>query len=415
MEILLKKVVSQKKPKYTGKRLVMLNDNSSLREINSHAKNASIKIASFSDYASQPQKYHDAFNEADGILFEQSGIVVLNENLDRQISMLTRPSKTNRPFIYSELERFVYALPSVPKRILTSKSIKSKPTFKDDKQATWGIHATNILNSKYTGKGVNVAILDTGFFINHPDFIGRVVNSKSFIRSQSVEDKNGHGSHCTGISSGHLHKKTKKIYGVAKDANIYIGKVLSNAGNGTDRGILAGMEWALTNNCKVISMSLGAEVSVGENYSNIYNDLAKKAFSKGSIIVAAAGNESDRDNGIINPVGHPANCPSIMAVAALDNQLDIAWFSCGGINGSDGQVDIAGPGVDIYSSWKATENYMKESGTSMATPFVAGIAALYWEAFPNASASDIWEYLTKNAKRLKINPSDIGSGLVQAP
>jgi subtilisin family serine protease len=200
---------------------------------------------------------------------------------------------------------------------------------------------------------------------------------------------------------------------VAKEANIYIGKVLSNDGSGSDSGILAGMEWAITNNCKVISMSLGAAVEPGETYSNIYNDIAKKALAKGTLIIAAAGNESRRDLGIINPVGHPANCPAIMAVAALDKNLNVAYFSCGGINSDGGQVDVAAPGVDIYSSWVSPENYNIISGTSMATPCVAGIAALFCEAFPKASASDIWMYLTQHALRLNQNASDVGAGLVQ--
>src|SRR5690606_39529037 len=121
----------------------------------------------------------------------------------------------------------------------------------------------------------------------------------------------------------------------------------------------------------VISMSLGASVSLGETYSNIYNEVGKMAMAQGTLIIAAAGNESDRNLGIISPVGHPANCPSIMAVGALDTQLGIANFSCGGLNPNGGQVDIGAPGVAVYSSYKAPENYGKISGTSMATPFVA--------------------------------------------
>lgn len=128
---------------------------------------------------------------------------------------------------------------------------------------------------------------------------------QSLIRGQKVDDQSGHGSHCTGISTGNINKITNRRYGVAKDANIFIGKVLSNAGIGVDSGILAGLEWAITNNCKIISMSLGAAVEPGEAYSNIYNDLAKKALTRGTIIIAAAGNESRRDLGRINPVGHP--------------------------------------------------------------------------------------------------------------
>jgi len=423
---------TENRPKFTGKQLVMLAPKATHKDITTHAKKASLKLADFSDFIKGNEDYTKAFDESDGIVFEQLGIVVVNENRNMQVSMLTESSTSKSIFMYSEPERYVYALIDSFEEFMrgyksavddiyskiTSKgkfSSAKSSLYQDDTVASWGIHATNVFNSKFTGKGVNIAILDTGFNLKHPDFVGRLINSKSFIRGQKVDDQNGHGSHCTGISTGNINKTTSRRYGVAKDANIFIGKVLSNSGSGDDSGILAGIEWALTNDCKVISMSLGAAVDPGETYSNIYNDIAKKSLTKGTIIIAAAGNESRRDLGRIRPVGHPANCPAIMAVAALDNNLDIAYFSCGGINPDGGQVDIAAPGVDFYSSWKSPDNYNTISGTSMATPNVAGVAALFWEANPNASASDIWMYLTQNAKRLTLNASDVGAGLVQAP
>jgi len=423
---------TEKKPKFTGKQLVMLDSNATNKTINTQAKNASLKLATFSDYKNDVQDFYKAFDEADGIVFEQFGVAVVNEQKEEQVSMLTRSSGSKNTFIYSEPERYVYALndsfeefmrgyKSAVDNIFSKITNKGKissvqgSSFLDDSVASWGIHATNILKTKFTGKGVNMAILDTGFNLKHPDFVGRSITSKSFIRGQRVNDQNGHGSHCTGILTGDIKKLTGRRYGVAKDANIFIGKVLSNAGDGSDSGILAGMEWAITNGCKIISMSLGASVEPNEDFSNIYNDLAKKALSKGTLIIAAAGNDSRRDRDKIAPVNHPANCPAIMAVAAVDNHSNVANFSCGGINPNGGQVDIAAPGVDIYSSWKSPDDYNSISGTSMATPYVAGIAALYWEENPKATASDIWLYLIQNAKRLILNASDVGAGLVQAP
>ena len=86
-----------------------------------------------------------------------------------------------------------------------------------------------------------------------------------------MNDQNGHGSHCIGLAAGNINHVSKVRYGVAKGANIFAGKVLSNEGSGSDSSILAGMEWAITNHCRIISMSLGAEVFPGESYSNIYN------------------------------------------------------------------------------------------------------------------------------------------------
>jgi subtilisin len=419
------------KLKFTGKQLVKIDPDASQKTISAGARNASLNLASFSDYAKGNEDYAKAFKDADGIVFEGFRVAIVNENLEKEVSMLTGSSRSKGTFYYSERERYVYALNEQPGKLKHELKTeiersgkgtrKMKPilpkqiSFNDDGAASWGIHAINLLNSKYTGKAVNVAILDTGFNLSHPDFARRVVNSRSFISGQEVDDQNGHGSHCTGISTGNINIITNRRYGVASEANIFIGKVLSNAGSGSDSGILAGLEWAITNNCKVISMSLGAPVYPGEPYSNIYNDVARKAISKGTLIIAAAGNESRRDQGIINPVGHPANCPAIMAVAALDKNLKIAYFSCGGINPDGGQVDIAAPGVDVYSSWKSPSNFNIISGTSMATPFVAGVAALFWEAYPDATASDIWMYLTQSALRLDLNSSDVGAGLVQPP
>jgi subtilisin len=416
-----------RRPKFTGKRLVKIASDATIKTISSQAKNVSITLASSGDYKKASDDYTEAFEEADGIVFEGFRVAIVNEDKEEQVSRLTDSSRSKNTFIYSEPERYVYALNdhleifkqkirTAVRRPLKARSSQSKSGyFRDDADASWGIHAVNVLNSKFTGKGINVAILDTGFNLSHPDFAGRVVNSRSFISEQEVDDQNGHGSHCTGISTGNINKITKRRYGVAKEANIFIGKVLSNAGSGSDSGILAGMEWAITNNCKVISMSLGAPVDPGEAYSNIYNDVAKKAMSKGTLIIAAAGNESRRDQGMINPVGHPANCPAIMAVAALDRTLNVAYFSCGGINTDGGQVDIAAPGVEVYSSWKSPGNYNIISGTSMATPCVAGIAALFNEAYPEATASDIWMYITQNALRLDLNSTDVGAGLAQPP
>ena len=288
--------------------------------------------------------------------------------------------------------------------------------FADDNTATWGLEATNVLVSKYSGKGIKVAVLDTGLDLKHPDFVGRSITSKSFITGEDVQDVNGHGTHCIGTSCGPLNPpdtSSPRRYGVAYDAEIFVGKVLSNAGSGTDGGILAGIEWAISNGCQIVSMSLGAPTRVGETYSQIYETIAQRALDKGTLIIAAAGNESSRPS-FIRPVGRPANCPSIIAVGALDNQLGIARFSCGSLNPDGGGIDIAGPGVDVYSTWPMPTRYRTIDGTSMATPHVAGIAALYAEA-TGKTGLELWAFLMRDPQRLVLPSTDVGLGLVQAP
>ena len=284
----------------------------------------------------------------------------------------------------------------------------------DESQATWGLQATKVVNCCRSGRGIRLAVLDTGFDLQHPDFEGRSITTKSFIAGQEVQDGHGHGTHCIGTSVGAKCPGVLPRYGVAYEAEIFAGKVLSNAGSGSDTGILAGIEWAMQNQCAVISMSLGAATRPGQAFSQVFERVARRAQEQGTLIIAAAGNESQRPS-VINPVGHPANCPSIMAVAALDVQGAIARFSNRGINPDGGQVDIAGPGVDVHSSWPMPTRHRRISGTSMATPHVAGIAALYAEADPSARGAALGRLLTAGAQRLALPSEDVGAGMVQAP
>ncbi len=285
--------------------------------------------------------------------------------------------------------------------------------FTDSDKATWGIKATGVQESPYSGKGINIAVLDTGVFKDHVDLTGRKITTKKFVSSGSAGDADGHGTHCVGVSCGFTDEAGMR-YGVAHKANIFCGKVLNDNGEGTDAGILAGIEWAIAKKCRVISMSLGAPTEVNEPYSETYENVAQRAMKKGSLIVAAAGNESNRPD-LIAPVGHPANCPSIMAVGAVDSLMKIAYFSCGGINKNGGQVDIVAPGVSVYSMINVQHEHEKWDGTSMATPFVAGIAGLYCEQNNDATPPEIWSLITQHAKRLSLSSIDGGSGLVQAP
>ncbi|QDU10361.1 S8 family serine peptidase [Gimesia aquarii] len=302
--------------------------------------------------------------------------------------------------------------------------------FEDDMQSTWGLKATQVLASRYTGKGIKVAVLDTGMDVDpvHPDFRGRSITQKSFISGETVQDNNGHGTHCIGTACGRKDLNGRR-YGVAGDAEIFVGKVLSNAGSGRSAGIFAGMEWAINNGCQVISMSLGNRVPTP---STAYEAIGRRALLNGSLIIAAAGNHrmiGNSDGSFPGTVGQPANSSSIMAVAAVNNRLGLASFSCKSGASSGSSVDIAAPGVNIYSSvpdpfpsniqpsdfgrsWPP--RYHAISGTSMATPHVSGIAALYSEAY-QACGAQLWQLLVSQASPLNLPTADVGSGLVQAP
>ena len=134
--------------------------------------------------------------------------------------------------------------------------------------------------------------------LGHPDFTGRTIVSQSFITGQSVQDRHGHGTHCIGTAAGPRQPGQLPRYGVAYDAEIYAGKVLSNQGSGGDSGILAGISWAIRHQCAIVSMSLGAPTVVGQSYSRVFEAVARRALSRGTLIIAAAGNESSRPGDI---------------------------------------------------------------------------------------------------------------------
>jgi len=286
--------------------------------------------------------------------------------------------------------------------------------FVDTPAFTWGLQATGVTTSRADGRGVRVAMLDTGFDLHHPDFTGRAIVSASFVQGQSPQDGQGHGTHVTGTSSGPAKPSAgTRRYGCAPLDDIYIGKVLSNQGSGTDGQILAGIDWAIANECRVISMSLGADVATP---SALYTKIGQRALAAQCLIIAAAGNNRQRLPG---SVGRPANSPSIMAVGAVDANLQLAPFSATSGTGQGGGVDIAGPGVAVFSSWPVTNPrgggpYRVIQGTSMATPHVAGIAALWCQA-TGATGMALWGQLTRTAKRLPLPSADVGCGLVQAP
>ncbi|MDQ0768024.1 subtilisin family serine protease [Pseudarthrobacter defluvii] len=285
------------------------------------------------------------------------------------------------------------------------------PIFQDTDQFTWGLQAVQAQSSQYSGRGVKVAVLDTGFDATHPDFAGRNITTRSFVQGEGPEDGHGHGTHCIGTSCGSKSPSTGPRYGVAYEADIFAGKVLGNSGSGSDAGILAGIDWALSSGCHIISMSLGADV---RQIHPPYVAAGKRALDAGTLIIAAAGNNARRLQGNFGFVGTPANSPFIMAVGALDHQLDVAFFSARTLPVRGGQVDVAGPGWQVYSSWPMPTRYRTISGTSMATPHAAGVAAL-WAQATGFRGRELWSSLVQDCDRLIAPSLDVGSGLVIAP
>ncbi|MFX1758817.1 S8 family serine peptidase [Rhodococcus sp. As11] len=342
----------------------------------------------------------DELESTDATLFDRLGVAVAAVD-GSQVESLEDVARQDPAIVAVEPEHVVRTL-AAPLALETH--------LADGRRHTWGLQATRALTSQFDGSAVRVAVLDTGFDLNHPDFAGRTITSKSFIAGQAVQDGNGHGTHCVGTSCGPRNLPTARGYGVAPRAAIFVGKVLSNQGSGSDSTILAGIEWALANRCQVISMSLGADVP---RPVTAYEAVGQRALAAGTLIVAAAGNNARRptDPGF---VGSPANSPSIMAVAALASDLKMAAFSARATVVPGGAVDIAAPGVDVYSSWPMPDRYNTISGTSMATPHVAGLAALIVQSTAR-TGKELWKTLVDGAEVLPLPQTDAGAGLATAP
>ncbi|MEV4938970.1 S8 family serine peptidase [Streptomyces zaomyceticus] len=264
-----------------------------------------------------------------------------------------------------------------------------------------------------TGKGVKVAVLDTGADLAHPDLAGRVTESKSFIAGQEVADRNGHGTHVASTVGGSGAGSDGKEKGVAPGATLAVGKVLSDEGSGSESEIIAGMEWAAKDiDAKIVSMSLGSrEPSDGTDpMARAVNSLTAET---GALFVIAAGN-----SGAPGSIGSPGAADSALTVGAVDSADEAAYFTSQGPRYGDQALkpDLSAPGVDILAARSqlaaGSGLYTSMSGTSMATPHIAGVAALLAERHPDWTGAQLKNALMSSSKTLDASSYALGSGRV---
>lgn len=292
---------------------------------------------------------------------------------------------------------------------------KPKPSSSD-----WAIRKLNLDKSKLTGKNVKVAVLDTGFQIDHPDFDNRNVIRKSFIENDIEDDDHGHGMHTTGIAFGHKDVHNGIRYGIAYETEIYSGKILDFTNRGVEKSILDGILWAKGNGCRVILLCVEIPNN-GHGYPDDYvmhETITEALQNDGIFIIAAAGNSSQRSLGNIHPLGKPASYQYAISVGAVDEDFEITDFS----NQAQAfqTMNYAAPGVDVYSSWSKLGHpnvlRRRESGTSMAAPFVAGILALLIEQNPKAPYYQILGALNRSLiSNKEWDSKDYGKGIPSCP
>ncbi|UWE10309.1 S8 family serine peptidase [Actinacidiphila bryophytorum] len=290
---------------------------------------------------------------------------------------------------------------------------KVKATLAD---STAQIGAPAVWQSGTDGKGVDVAILDSGIDAQHPDLAGQIATSQSFVPGEDTTDHLGHGTHTASTIAGTGAASDGKEKGVAPGSRLLVGKVLGDDGFGDESWIIAGMQWAAqTQHAKVVSMSLGStEVSDGTDpMSQAVDDLSA---STGALFVIAAGNTGP------GGIGSPGAATSALTVGAVDSADQLAYFSSWGPRSGDGGLkpEITAPGVDILAarskdSAEGEGPYITMSGTSMATPHVAGAAALVAQAHPGWTGQQIKDALVSTAHATPGIPvTQGGSGRLDA-
>jgi subtilisin family serine protease len=256
----------------------------------------------------------------------------------------------------------------------------------------WSLAAYNVPAQWKTtmGRGVKVAVLDTGIDPQHPDLADAIDAAQDFTASiAGSSDRQGHGTHTAGTIAA--RRNGRGVVGVAPECRLLVGKVLGDDGSGSEQSVAAGIAWAVAAGADVISLSLGSPQA-----SDVIHAAVKAACAAGKFLICAAGNDGSQPGK--DTVGYPARWDETIAVAAVDRHGQIADFSSRGP-----EVAIAAPGVDILSTF-LSGGYARLSGTSMATPFVSGVVALMLSKHralggdtPLANIDDLRAHLQKTA------------------
>lgn len=274
---------------------------------------------------------------------------------------------------------------------------KPKPR---QQRVPWGVEkigAPEVWN-RATGKGVRVAVLDTGIDTAHPDLKDNVRGAFDTIKeTPDVIDDNGHGTHVAGIIAA-LDNEFG-VVGVSPDVDIYAAKAFDSRGQGRTSDIIQAIEWCVEQDVNIINMSFGTRDS-----TKALELAIDKAAKAGILMIAAAGNEGAKDS-----VLYPARDPNVIGVAASTPDDRIASFSSSGR-----EVDVTGPGEGVYSTYNRS-GYKSLSGTSMSCPHVSGVAALVLSAEPGLSAEQVKEIVLATATELEgFGREQQGAGLVSA-
>ena len=281
-----------------------------------------------------------------------------------QVVMVPKGQAKEKAKAYSSNARVAYAEPDFVAEVMAS---PNDPWFGNQ----WGmvkVQSPQAWDVTVGSPSIKIAILDTGVDLDHPDLAGKIISNINFSTSGTVDDVYGHGTHVAGIAAA-ITNNGIGVAGLGYSCTIMNVKVLGDTGGGAYSAIAAGIIWAADNGAQIINLSLG-----GWSSSQTLEDAVNYAWNKGVAVVAAAGNL-----GSTAPI-YPAYYTNCIAVAGTDaDDAKASWSNHGD------WVDVAAPGASIYSTLK-NGSYGYMSGTSMASPHVAGLAALVFTTISDANS-----------------------------
>ncbi|WP_203363522.1 S8 family serine peptidase [Bacillus sp. REN10] len=322
-------------------------------------------------------------------------------------------------FIFDELPAAVVDVTDAQKSLLAYQPDiqmiqDDQPIEKSGQVIPWGykmVGADRRVPSTLSGKGIKIGIIDSGVDTKHPDL--QIAGGACMMRildlrgcSNSYNDDAGHGTHVAGVIGA--KNNSIGVVGIAPQAQLYSIKVLDKNGIGTISTVMAGIEWGIQQKLDILNISITAS-----DYDEALERMIKRAYDSGLIIVAAAGNEGPPWSGEQSSVQYPAKFNEVIAVSSIDKDKRL-----GDLSSTGSEVELAAPGENIYSTVPASINasgYGVMSGTSMATPYVTGLVALYKEKYPEMTNRQIRTLLQKNTIDLGAKGRDnyYGYGLAQ--
>ncbi|TDR22622.1 S8 family peptidase [Marinicella litoralis] len=376
------------------------NTVSQIRGINSATKIPNQYIVVFKDsvVTSQAALYaNEQFSEAAARASVVQEMAVDMSTMARGETLRTYSTALNGMVLKSDSQRAVDALTKDP-RVAFIEADQTVSIGATQSNATWGLdridQANLPLNSTYNydanGTGVNAYIVDTGVRISHNDFGNRGNSGYTAINDgNGTNDCNGHGTHVAGTVGG-------STYGVAKNVEIYAVRVLGCNGSGSNSGVIAGIDWVAANHIKPAV----ANMSLGGGASSATDNAVNSAVAAGITMVVAAGN--DNSNACNYSPARAASAVTVGSTASNDARSSFSNYgTC---------LDIYAPGSSITSTWSTSNTATNTiSGTSMAAPHVAGVAALYLDDNPNASPAQVQAAIENSAIPNKVSDAKTGS------